>query len=414
MIKQKDEYLQELSRKEIMEMSKQQFFNEKTLDIVTADNGIIVPPYTLEKKKVFILFTNEIDVKTPWYYGGVLDSYGNYIDMSSQPAFGMRNRIMGPCEIDQSTLDISNETVIYMNAFIHQWGHFLIDVIGRLWYAIFNDTKTKIAYTCVNENEDCITGTFLELLQLMGIDEDRLILVKRPTRFKRVIVAETAIYPGLYFTREYRDIFDVVISNSNVCMERGKKIYCSRRMLGKGNEEGEEKIEKVFNQNGYQSVFLEKMTLVEQIKTLNSAEKIAMVNGSLAHNLLFVRNEAETFIINKTYLLNLHQFLINEVTNASAVFVDAYCSPLPVIYGAGPFILIKSRPFLMFCEEQNIKCEDVQSNIPLLMLIKYYIRWAWQYKGYLVRGEKIWNSPDGKFDRSLCDVLAYFNNRGGC
>ena len=44
MIKQKDEYLQELSRKEIMEMSKQQFFNEKTLDIVTADNGIRVPP----------------------------------------------------------------------------------------------------------------------------------------------------------------------------------------------------------------------------------------------------------------------------------------------------------------------------------------------------------------------------------
>lgn len=415
MSSQKKEYLQELSRDDIIELSSHSFFNDKELKVETVENGIVVPPENQEFKKRSIMSNIKgDDENAPWYYAGVLSKDGNYVDISSQPAYGMRNRIMGPCSVEEKIVRFYDDTVIYMNYFIHQWGHFLIDVIGRMWYAVLKDKTTKIVYTCFQGTEDRFSGTYLQFLSLLGIGEERLVLINKPTKFKRVIVPESSIYPGLYYTKEYRSIFDIVVNNAHVSLIRRNSIYCSRSMLGKNNEDGEDTVEEVFIHNGYNPVYMEAMSLEEQIKVLNSAEKIAMINGSLAHNLLFVRNGADVFIINKTYLVNLHQFLINEITDARPQFVDAYCSPLPVIYGAGPFIIIRSKPFLKFCEDHNMKCDDELLNrVSLHRLIKYYQKWIRQYKWHLVRRQGVKNSPDGKYDKSFYEIRNYFRNKNG-
>ncbi|MGC4441231.1 glycosyltransferase family 61 protein, partial [Streptococcus suis] len=71
------------------------------------------------------------------------------------------------------------------------------------------------------------------------------------------------------------------------------------------------------------------MSLTEQIRVLNTSSTIVMTSGSLAHNLLFMKDKKDVIILNKTYRVNLHQFLINEMTEARVRFVDIYISPLP-------------------------------------------------------------------------------------
>ncbi|HGP8621284.1 TPA: glycosyltransferase family 61 protein, partial [Streptococcus pneumoniae] len=63
-------------------------------------------------------------------------------------------------------------------------------------------------------------------------------------------------------------------------------MYCSRARLdlAKGKEFGENGIEKVFLKNGYTPVYMETMSLKEQIRTLLSATTIVLTSGSLAHN----------------------------------------------------------------------------------------------------------------------------------
>lgn len=266
-------------------------------------------------------------------------------------------------------------------------------LFGRLWYVLKNDISNyKIAYTCRLGKDDSIKGNYLELLNLLGIDESKLLRVNQVTQFEEVIIPETSIYPGKYFTKEYKELFDRIIENSKVDFFSAKKIYCSRAMVKHRlkREIGEEKLEQVFNNNGYQSVYLEKMTLNEQISLLNTAKEIVCVSGTLPHNLLFVRNNAKVTILNKTYKLNMHQFLINQICNLDVSFVDVNLSPTPVLYGMGPFIMMITDCFKAYCKDNNLKCDfPVNYHIGFKIKMWYYITYLISYRGKIIKEYEI-------------------------
>ena len=69
------------------------------------------------------------------------------------------------------------------------------------------DINTKIVYTCFKDENCTIDGNYLELLELLGIQRDRMICVNAPTRFRKVIIPESAIYPGSYlYCRDIKGI----------------------------------------------------------------------------------------------------------------------------------------------------------------------------------------------------------------
>lgn len=384
-----DKYFEALNKKISVELLSKDFFSNKTLAVQEVIDGIVVPPVNF-KFKSSKKYNPE---NTIFGAGGVIEKNGKYVDISAQKAYGMRQRIAGVYDISDSLIASSNESVIYMNYFIHQWGHYLLDVIGRLWYAL-REKKLKIVYTCYTDRQDEINGNYLELLNLLGIPKDRLLLINKPTAFKKIIVPESAIYPGKYYTNEYKQMFDLIVSNAGVNIKSdNKKIYCSRAKLGKANkrEFGEKLVEKVFNANGYESVYMEQLSLIEQIKLFNSCSEIALVNGSLAHNLLFVKNNCNVYILNKTYRYNLHQYLINQFSNINATFVDVYVSPLPVLYGYGPFIIRITSEFIKFCSDHNINIDikTIDNSISFGTKIKYYFEWLYAYKRFLITGKKI-------------------------
>ena len=92
--------------------------------------------------------------------GGVLDEKLNYIKNSAQIAANMRNRVSGGYSFDYNKVKTVHSKVIYMNYFIHQWGHFLIDVINRLWFAVVNKDFPIVYTSNINEN-DIIAGNYL-------------------------------------------------------------------------------------------------------------------------------------------------------------------------------------------------------------------------------------------------------------
>ncbi|MBQ3457166.1 MAG: DUF563 domain-containing protein, partial [Synergistaceae bacterium] len=185
------------------------------------------------------------------------------------------------------------------------------------------------------------------------------------------------------FTQEYKDMFDIVVANSGASLTGDNKIYCSRAHFRNAQlwEDGEKYIEQVFSENGYTSVYMEEMTLSEQIAALNSSREIAMMLGTLAHNLLFLRNEAaEVTIINKYCGGNGHQLLINQLSGASVTYVDAYVAPMPVGIGFGPYILRITEQFRNYCRDKGLKISDAlekSSSVKLKLGTKiwYYAKW---------------------------------------
>lgn len=397
-----ERYLDEFTQNDFYKLSTKKYLLKKQLEVKVIDNGVVLPPKSNDSKIVDKFNNSNLLIGK----GGIVDARGRYLNISSQKAEGMKDRVVGAYNFDESELRISEEKVIYLNYFIKQWGHFLLDVVGRLWYPLQQDSETKIAYTCFSGEDSKIEGNYLEFFNLLGIDESRLLLVNKPTQFKQVIVPESSILPGSYYTSEYKEIFNKLVRNVKGRKPelKNRKIYCSRSKLqvAKNKEFGESKIEKIFLNNGYSPIYPETMTLSDQIKALRSADVVVMSSGSLAHNLLFIDRGIEVFILNKTYRMNLHQFLINEISEAKVKFVDFYIAPLPVLYGYGPFLMDITKSLRNFFDDNNF----LYSPTSILTSHDYrnfYKKWLWFYKKHIIKFIPI-REGDNEFEKSLKEL----------
>lgn len=393
------QYLQSLTKNQQLEIMKVDFFNDKKLNVIEKENAYILPP----------IFGTE---DTAWFIGGVLDSNKEYIEESAQKAYGESNRVYGKYDFNDSDVDYIDEEVYYFNFYLSQWGHYLLDVIGRLWY-IINKTDLKIVYTTDLNGNNHEKGNFLKLLKLLGIEEDRLIFLNKVTKFKKVIIPETSILVAKYYTKEYKYIIDTLVDNAleGYELKNNRKIYCSRKHFKTANnkETGEDRIEQIFKDNNYEIVYMEELDLVSQIRLLNECSEIVCVSGTLVHNAMFIKNSNCNFtILNKTYKVNPNIYLTNELCNVNFTFVDAYLSPLPISIGKGPFIITITNELLEYCKDKNLSVNNKDTKISFSTLFNYYKNYFIRYRKKLLKGENISNSGFKEYDVSDKEIKKHF------
>ena len=396
-----NDYFCPLTKDEWHKVLEKNYLSNKLLKILKIENGTVLPVRQMEGRGG----TGPI-----FGAGGVLDSKGNYVQESAQLAQNMRNRVYGYYYYDH--VEHVDCDVLYLNYFIKQWGHFLIDVVSRLWCIDKFPESIKIAYTVEENGTTEIDGNYLEFLSLLGIDNNRLIRVDKVTSFRTIIVPECSILPGGYYTVEYRTIFSKIIDNElggKTNCDKTKRIYCSRGLIGSNKETGEYLIENTFTNNSFEVVHMENHTLHEQIKILNSAKEIALINGSLAHNLLFIRGDARVYIINKTYRINLHQVVINQISGVNEQYIDAFIAPRQVLYGVGPFIIKITEEFHEFCEDHSFKeIYPVNEHLSLSERFKYSIEWGYKYKWQILKHKPI---SEGGLDISKEAIRSYYKRQ---
>ena len=376
------DYVDTLMKEEYEKISKTDYFSSKHLKIQSINNGIVLP----------VLKTNKYN--TSKGAGGVVDEEMNYIELSAQLAHNMKNRVYGSYSV-QEEIEYVNDEVVYMNYFYKHWGHFIIDMVSRLWFFLSDENSNyKIVFTTTLNEKEEIEGNFLEFLNLFGIENDRILIINKPTRFKKIIVPEVSIYPGKYYTKEFVEIFEKIKKNIKINSNLPKKIYMSRSHfdIAKKKERGEEEIESFFNKNGYVSIYPEQMSLSEQIQYFCKCEEMACISGTLPHNLVFSNDNQKIIIINKTYKINKHQELINQVKKARVTYIDAHISLLPVAYGKGPFILNINDNVKRFAIDNNYILNEKK----ITCFQKVYLK-LWYMKNYLdIYNFKIYD--DGMMD----------------
>ena len=167
---------------------------EEKLSCLECENGLILPRI--------------IDGATPiWGKGGVCDSENKFVHLSEYHG-GWAEHGGYYDWTDEEYLD---DTVVYFGVFFNHWGHFLVDLIGRMWYCIQHQiSEIKVAYL----GEEDPKGNFLEFFELLGIQREQLIRITKPTRCRKVIVPEFSCRPCVWYTDEYQSIFDTVISRA--------------------------------------------------------------------------------------------------------------------------------------------------------------------------------------------------------
>lgn len=335
----------DIYEEELLQFASKDYCKKEKLEATCVDNGVILPLKKSEPGGPLM------------GYGGVLNQNGEYVLESAQIGKGdTAPRFIGKYEYDSTQEKCYDETVIYIGAFPPHWGHFLVDMSYRFWYFEKSAVPYRIAY-CSEHDE--IAGVYLKFLSLLGISEDRLFRVTVPSRFKQIIVPEPGYMACDYYTTEYKSVFEKMVSNlPKLTIKSYEKIYLSRGHFGdaKSKEIGEKNIEENFINNGYHILYMEELSLGEQIFYINNAKKVAALSGTLCHNIVFAGSDTELIILNKTHIINTHQILINQMMDIKVTYVDVYVEPFktfPVSYGGGPFLL-DGRKLISFFEQNQM------------------------------------------------------------
>ena len=279
-----------------------------------------------------------------WGIGGVCHENGEFEPLSAYDG-GWATHGGGYAWEQETYLDCD---VVYFGMFFNHWGHFLIDLMGRLWYYARGMGKgLKLAYLGEEEPK----GNFLKIFEMLGISQEDLLHITQPTRFRNVIVPEFSCRSCQWYADEYREIFDAMIRQVKAEgyapeeLKKAEKVYFARTAFGKAKatEFGEDQIVKWMQVNGFTILAPEKLSLKDQIYVWNHAREIACLDGSIPMGIAFSDNpKLKLTVLHKTSREHLNVELYLLMRPCDVTLLDVWHEPYkkyPKNIGAGPFLL---------------------------------------------------------------------------
>ena len=366
-----------------------------SLNILQETNYRKIPDADLkftESQDVVILPFVYLDSGAIRRAGGVLTNRGEYIEESgSREGYLKYGRAY---DYDDSNMEFVNEEVIWFGYFYSHWGHFIIELIGRMWFLLENYKGQKIIY--ISQDGDEFGGVFLEFMHYIGVPAEKIIKITKPTGFAKIIIPDYAA-TEYYYSDQYIKLLDNVIANSdyeNCPIPKHENIYLSRKKVSdsKIKDFGEAEIEKQFATNGFVSVSPEKLSLREQISLWNKAKNVVCINGTLPLNIVFNRTKINLIVLNKTDIVHEALISIHKVFNKSdIIYIDVFYEKyknLTKNIGVGPFFLYRSPELNEFLKDNRYKGFKV-SSFDNLRMKAYYLK----YKIYKVYGDYYYLIP---------------------
>lgn len=316
-------------------------------------------PYVKKVKDGILL--PQRDGVLPWGIGGCIDINGELVDESTvYDAFG------GIYAYDKNDVQKIKETVIYIPIIPKHWGHFLIDVVSRLWVFLderFDTDNIQIFYNAFGWSNGEITGNYKKFLEYLGIYK-RMKKIDSPIQASEVWIPSYTMSYSKTYNLEYKKVFEYVVNKvMNLPIvkefEKYEKVYFSRTQLSTSRfkEIGEKNIEQVFRDNGYAILYPEKLSLEEQIFYFQTCKVICAMSGTIMHNICFANKNVKLFIMNRTCVSNPPQLMLNKLFDNDVVIVDTYVERTtkhPRDYGSGPFWISTNANFQKFCRDNQL------------------------------------------------------------
>lgn len=196
---------------------------------------------------------------------------------------------------------------------------------SRLWYVIKNpELKSKILF--ITTTHGGYKTWFDDFFKLMGIDIERIIYVKQPIQCRSVTVPEQSQYSPTSFTKEFLIPYQII--KSRIKPSEPKKLYLSRREFESKDNIGvhcynEKYFEDFFAARGFEVVYMEKLSVAEQISLIMGAKEIAATMGTLTHWEIFCKPETKFIMLTRVNdSVSGYQSFIHQIANSDFYIVD--------------------------------------------------------------------------------------------
>lgn len=263
---------------------------------------------------------------------------------------------------DYEIAEYKDEKVVFCGYFKNHWGHFLVEVICRLWYFLKNDKTIDKYVFVVDENEErVIKGNFKEFFVLLGV-WDKLELVNKPIQYREVVLPQRGCQRPIYYSKEYKSIFDYIASKVKVdpSWEKADKIFFTRSQLksAEHSDIANEMLDNYFDRNGFKIVAPEKESLSYQIFLMQNASEFACISGSLALNLMFAKDESKVLMMERLVATNEYTVLTNSAKNFDVVHIDSYIGIYTTDLASGPYMSFYKGYLEKYTNDNNMRPPD--------------------------------------------------------
>lgn len=360
-----------------------QHINNNDLQVEYVEQGIIYP----------IEFSHT-NTEEDNQYGGVCDKDNVFVELSKNTRIHRdfhnpyKNWYIGANpNVKVDDIDYINEEVVFIGAMHGHFGHFLFESLNRLWYFLENGNKKYKAAFILSTNFP--NKKFLDLLILFGLKEENLIHIKKPTRFKNVIVPEPSYYLNSTCHPKFKEIIETISKNvtarcKNVKID--KKIYFSKKHIGNKRALGEKIIAEDFKKNGYKIVYPESLSMHDYVMLLSQCKSLVCTSATNAHNCIFLPDNSEIIILERSNHIHYIQTMIDQIFNLNTTYIQCHKNILPVSYSAGPFLLDRTNHLIDFYKDRKMK-RDKKNNLGISDIYDFLKQWANLYQNTLYRIE---------------------------
>lgn len=283
-------------------------------------------------------------------------------------------------EIAESDIEDCDDVVYYLGTFHGIWGHTITDGMRLLWGLIpelSGQDRNKYKKFVYGKAGECthLPDNLMILLRYLGINNDNSRLITKPTRFKKIFLADEAYWYDIKtpaqrtFSTTFRKFYEILSKSiAGDDIEPYRTVYLSRSNWKKGNRDfGERFLENAFKKKYNCEIihpqdlsFKELVTVLRQTKTLISTE------GSISHNALFLQPGTKLIILRKAGFISYYQLMVNQLKELDVTYIDAhrthhfYNAPTPYY---GPFFIYRNKALSDFLGNKPY--------FPILTYLKY-------------------------------------------
>ena len=332
-----------------------------------------------------------VDTKTSAY--GVFDKNKKMVPQLLQYRGKHHNFIPKHIPVDMPYMDFD---AVYIGNIYRHFGHFLIEHLNRLHGAL---NKRNIKYIFINNRNIDVQNFVYDFMSILGIKKQDIIILTQSARFRKLYIpSQTFNMSGAYIDHAMIDGYRAM--SQNVKGSGYERVYMSRtRLPDKLRTLGEEKIQKIFEKNGFKIIYPETMTIAEQIAAVADAKYLAGCSGTALHWALCMKPGGTVIALKRNSRPDdfiRTQYMLNTIAGLKSVFITASTEKYTSGHGGTnvPQIIGVNEQVRKFLDDFGFKYTKSDIAFDQKAMNQYLER----YKNYK-------NEHGGTFYRKICSRL---------
>ena len=301
-------------------------------------------------------FDNGIIANEHGHGFGVFDKDFNFIKSSLQMR---KNNGQFVPKINHKNIPYIDEDVVFVGNVYPHFGHFLLEHMNRLYALLEKEHENKKVVLINDKGLDRVPQYMFDLIELFGVKHKNIIILDKTTQFRSVCVPSQSFNTRVYTSESFRKTFDNIAKNVPDT-EIYDKIYVSRSALDDEHKVfGEEKVQKIFERNGFKVICPETLPLKKQISLIKNCKVLAGCAGTALHLALFMKKGGLVIQLKRNSLPKCNarvQNIINNTKKLDGIFISSSIEKYKTEHGAkAPQIIGVNKYMRQFFEENDFK-----------------------------------------------------------